>query len=150
MKGKHLKLIEFDVRFATKNHPFWRAFCRNHFRRVEMLMLEFRRKIIDCGVLFVKVDEKSSILAWLLTHLASACRLFEVEFWRLSAVIIHDFGVLFAALTFCVSTLVEFWRLSEVVVLACQTTFFDDFGHVSAPVFERFSVCRWWFYRFRF
>ena len=43
---------KFDARISTKNHRFWRAFCRTYFRRVEFLMLVFRRKIIVFGVLF--------------------------------------------------------------------------------------------------
>ena len=42
----------FDARISTKNHRFWRAFCCTYLRRVEFLMLVFRRKIIGFRVLF--------------------------------------------------------------------------------------------------
>ena len=122
---------------------FWRVFCRTYLRRVEISMLAFRLKIIDFGVFFAALtfgvskfrcsnfDEKSSFLACLLPHLPSACRNFDARistknhrFWR----------------AFCRTYL----RRVEISMLV-----FDDFGHLSAPVFERFSVCRWWFFRWK-
>ena len=55
----------FDARISTKNHRFWRAFCRTYRRRVEIPMSNF--------------DEKSSILACFLTHLPWACRNFDAR-----------------------------------------------------------------------
>ena len=84
----------FDARIPTKNHWFWRAFSRNYFPRVHFFalafMLHIRPKIIDflhafwCNYLrrvdkstthveLQVLDEKSSILACFLMHLASAC-----------------------------------------------------------------------------
>ena len=93
------KIIDFGVLFPAiifrmskfrcsnfdENHRFWRAFCRNYLRRVEILMLEFRRKIIDFSMLFYVRRHRVQMLMF--------------EFRRK----IIDFCVIFGAITFGVS-----------------------------------------------
>ena len=49
------KRSQFDARIPTKNHRFQR--CRNYHPRVEIWMVEFRREMIDSGVLFERLHE---------------------------------------------------------------------------------------------
>ena len=54
----------FDGRISTEYNRFGRAVCRNYHRRVEIWMLEFRRKIIDFGVLFDAITIGVSKWRW--------------------------------------------------------------------------------------
>ena len=119
---------------------FWRAFCRNYLRRVEISMLAFWRKIIYFGVLFAALtfgvskfrcshfDEKSSILACFLPHLPSACRNSDARiltkshrFWR----------------AFCRTYL----RRVEISMFAFRRKFID-FGVLFAAL--TFGVSKFW------
>ena len=51
-RNYHRRVEFIDAQIWTKLHRFWRAFCRNYHRRVDFFVTEFRRKIIDFGVLF--------------------------------------------------------------------------------------------------
>ena len=110
-----------DVRISTKNHRLWRAFCRTYLRRVEILMLAFRRKTIDFGVLFAALtfgvskfrcshfDEKSSILACFLLHLPSAFRNSDKKHYSLN-IIFFD-----TALAYYIESIIFFHSRHSIV-----------------------------------
>ena len=89
-----------------------RNFCRNYLQLVEIWMLEFRRKMIDVGVLFraITVNMSKFWCSGISTKLHRFRRAFCRNYLRRVKILMLefrrkfiDFSVLFAALTFGVS-----------------------------------------------
>ena len=108
-----------DARISTKNHRFWRAFCRNYLRRVEIWMIEFRRKLIDFGVLFSAIAFRVSNFSWWnLWKVRRCCLLVVVVAKRRFSTILDSDLHLFLSATRSVDDNLRLWVFSSTNVIS--------------------------------